>query len=257
MIEIRHKKAGDVLLRVDAETLEKADLTDAWLPGADLRGANLHQSKLTGATLDRADLTGADLRATLHGVKMAWADLRGANLEYASGPAADLRGASLRNVKALRADFRKADLRQADLCGGVFYEAWFSKADLRGSRFDEHTVWSPGFQPERHGAVRVGDGAAIVDQVMGSKLQIIGGWLLKDGRMEGDQATHIIDHLIADHLIEVDGREGGWTKLYLDPSAGTYWELTYPRSEMHGGGPRILTQLSADAVRSQYGREIG
>jgi immunity protein 27 of polymorphic toxin system len=46
---------------------------------------------------------------------------------------------------------------------------------------------------------------------------------------------------------------GCWSKLYLDPVDGGYWELTYPQSEMHGGGPPQLVHISADAAKIKYG----
>jgi hypothetical protein len=87
------------------------------------------------------------------------------------------------------------------------------------------------------------------------RLTIVGGWVLKDGEVVGDQATRIIRHLVADHFIEVSEREGGWTTLHLDPTDGSYWELTYPQSEMHGAGPPALARLSADEVWTLYGIE--
>ena len=41
MIEIKHKTTGEVLHRVDADSLQSADLRYADLRGADLYGANL------------------------------------------------------------------------------------------------------------------------------------------------------------------------------------------------------------------------
>jgi uncharacterized protein YjbI with pentapeptide repeats len=41
MIEIRQKETGAVLARVNAATLERANLGDRYLVGADLKGAQL------------------------------------------------------------------------------------------------------------------------------------------------------------------------------------------------------------------------
>ena len=41
MIEIRHKESGEILHRVDADTLEDAVLSGLRLAGADLSGLNL------------------------------------------------------------------------------------------------------------------------------------------------------------------------------------------------------------------------
>lgn len=94
MVEIRHKKSGVVLLRIENEALTRSDLAGLNLPGADLhraalRGANLQSTNLTGADLSHADLTEADLQDAL----LAEADLRGTNLD-----GAQLRGADLTRV---------------------------------------------------------------------------------------------------------------------------------------------------------------
>ena len=44
----------------------------------------------------------------------------------------------------------------------------------------------------------------------------------------------------------------GWETLYRDPRDGRLWELTYPQSEMHGGGPRRLHVLSRDEAAAKY-----
>jgi uncharacterized protein YjbI with pentapeptide repeats len=107
MIEIKHKDTGEVLKRVDDETLTFTDLA-----GAHLRGADLAFVDLQWVSLIDADLRGADLYG---------ADLCGARLLYADLGEADLRYANLR-----QADFSHVNMRQAK---------------LRGARYDERTVW--------------------------------------------------------------------------------------------------------------------
>src|SRR5437879_2121483 len=72
MIEIlAWEHSNQVILRVEAPSLAKADL----------RGANLVQALLSGKELQHAALIQADLRgADLCGADLADADLRGANL---------------------------------------------------------------------------------------------------------------------------------------------------------------------------------
>jgi uncharacterized protein YjbI with pentapeptide repeats len=89
MIEIKHKITGEVLHRVDADSLQGADLGNADLRGADLSGADL-----SGANLRLANLFGADLSdANLSYANLSGADLSGAYLGFA-----DLRGAYLRDA---------------------------------------------------------------------------------------------------------------------------------------------------------------
>jgi hypothetical protein len=73
-----------------------------------------------------------------------------------------------------------------------------------------------------------------------------GKWIV-DGR-----SCELIQRLIGRRFIHVDQREDGWTKLYQDPVDDAYWELSYPHSEMHGGGPPALTKLSTGQVRTLY-----
>ncbi|WP_394086234.1 Imm27 family immunity protein [Roseixanthobacter finlandensis] len=63
--------------------------------------------------------------------------------------------------------------------------------------------------------------------------------------IEGDAAE--IDALLSTELIHLAATEGGWRKLYRHRATGSFWELSYPQSEMHGGGPRRLRELSLTA----------
>ena len=99
-IEIKSKN-GVVLMSLNIDTLQ----------GADLRGANLQEANLQGA-----DLWGANLRrANLQGADLWGANLRRANLQEADLRGADLEGANLRGANLQEADLRGANLEGADL----------------------------------------------------------------------------------------------------------------------------------------------
>jgi len=51
-------------------------------------------------------------------------------------------------------------------------------------------------------------------------------------------------------LVVVDG--DNWSALYRSPDDGSYWELTYPKSHMHGGGAPCLKLLSYDFAINKY-----
>ena len=70
-MEIKHKLTNEVLLTIECDSLQGADLRLANLRGADLRLANLQGADLRGANLQEADLRLANLRG---------ANLRGADL---------------------------------------------------------------------------------------------------------------------------------------------------------------------------------
>ena len=69
--------------------------------------------------------------------------------------------------------------------------------------------------------------------------ELIGSWILKGDRVIGDDICKRIEWLISEELVLVE--TGNWTGIYLDQNDGRYWRLTYPQSEMHGGGPPSLT----------------
>ena len=82
--------------------------------------------------------------------------------------------------------------------------------------------------------------------ISGAKLAETGKWTVDGNNCQ------LIQHLIGSHLIHVDQRGDGWTKLYQDPRDGAYWELTYPHGDMHGGGPPTLSRRSIEEVRALY-----
>ena len=83
--------------------------------------------------------------------------------------------------------------------------------------------------------------------------EIVGHWDLVEGRIHADEAAVRIKRLIAEHLILVARDASGWDVLYRDPDDGRYWELTYPKSGMHGGGPPMLVCLDTERSRAKYG----
>jgi len=86
------------------------------------------------------------------------------------------------------------------------------------------------------------------------EVEIIGSWVMVNGRMTEDETSHRITSLIKTELEHVATTKDGWEKLYRDPRDGRLWELTYPRSEMQGGGPQALLRTSPEKAQEKYGR---
>jgi len=61
-----------------------------------------------------------------------------------------------------------------------------------------------------------------------------------------------IEYLISRYFIKKNRSEDGWEVLYQDPSDLRFWELTYPNSDWHGGGPPALIHLSVEAAKKKY-----
>ena len=86
-----------------------------------------------------------------------------------------------------------------------------------------------------------------------TETQITGKWLSRDRRTTADEACERIDELVRSHLRQLGRDTSGWDVLYRNPDDGRLWELTYPQSEMHGGGSPQLRCLTLDEARGKYG----
>jgi Immunity protein 27 len=85
------------------------------------------------------------------------------------------------------------------------------------------------------------------------EVDLRGDWLVKKDRsVVGDATEQRIEWLTVQKLERIANDLSGWDTLYRDPRDGRMWELTYPRSEMHGGGPRRLHVLSRDEAAAKY-----
>jgi len=139
-------------ISLNGAELRRANLSYAYLQGADLFGAILEGADLTEANLDSAYLRGADLtgarlgranlaEATLESAKMqdvdlTGADLRNANLSSATMVHANLTAANLRAALLANADMRQANMQNCAMPQAVMREADLQDADLFQARFD-------------------------------------------------------------------------------------------------------------------------
>lgn len=82
---------------------------------------------------------------------------------------------------------------------------------------------------------------------------LVGHWIEKDGEVVGDDACLRIDVLLRDHLQKIATSSDGWRVLFRDPNDGRLWELSYPHSGWHGGGPPKLELLSPESAKQLYG----
>jgi hypothetical protein len=89
-----------------------------------------------------------------------------------------------------------------------------------------------------------------------SETVLTGQWILQGGRPVVDDVCKRILALTGSYLVEVGRDTSGWDTLYRDPTDGRYWELTYPQSELQGGGPPQLRCLTADEAKQKYGSQV-
>ena len=89
-----------------------------------------------------------------------------------------------------------------------------------------------------------------------SEIVITGKWILQGGRPVADEVCKRIAALTKTYLVKVGRDASGWNTLYRDPTDGRYWELIYPQSELHGGGPPELRNLDVQEANQKYGTQL-
>ncbi|MBL0317838.1 MAG: hypothetical protein IPP74_00790 [Alphaproteobacteria bacterium] len=89
-------------------------------------------------------------------------------------------------------------------------------------------------------------------KIQNSETEITGSWLMKEGRVINDEASYRINDLISTYLLKLGKDISGWNTLYRDPYDGRYWELIYPQSEIHGGGPPQLRCIKEEEIKNKY-----
>ena len=79
-----------------------------------------------------------------------------------------------------------------------------------------------------------------------------GRWLFDENGLCADDTAKRIGELTGSYLLEVARDSAGWDALYRDPADGRLWELTYPESNLHGGGPPQLRCVTPAQVSQKY-----
>ena len=83
---------------------------------------------------------------------------------------------------------------------------------------------------------------------------LTGRWLFHGGVNRADFACERIEWLTKNELQRLANSPqwGDWEILFVDPTDGRYWELTYPQGELQGGGPPQLQVLSKTDAQKKY-----
>jgi Immunity protein 27 len=72
------------------------------------------------------------------------------------------------------------------------------------------------------------------------------------GGVVGDENANRIEQLTQNYLTRIADSHDGWSTLYRDPNDGRYWEMTYPESGRHGGGPPTLKVVDLGELRTRF-----
>lgn len=93
-------------------------------------------------------------------------------------------------------------------------------------------------------------------KIQATETQLSGNWLSHNGRIVADETCQRIEELVRSHLTQLGPDAIGWDMLYRDADDGRLWELTYPKSELHGGGPPQLRCLTLGEAKRKYGAVV-
>jgi hypothetical protein len=85
---------------------------------------------------------------------------------------------------------------------------------------------------------------------------LVGKWIFTNGQMQADETAKRIEWLVSKHLKKLGSTGGGWDVLFIDSSDQRLWELTYPQSDMQGGGPPELTNITKSEASKKYGLDL-
>ena len=82
---------------------------------------------------------------------------------------------------------------------------------------------------------------------------ICSDWTIESNKLTQQDAFEVserIYNLTQNYLEKVF--DAGWEILFRDPVDGRLWELTFPKGDMHGGGPRRLSYISNEEANKKY-----
>jgi hypothetical protein len=94
-----------------------------------------------------------------------------------------------------------------------------------------------------------------MNKLQPTEKDLVGNWVSGDMGLQADETSKRIEWLMSSVLEKIadSPQWGAWETLFRDPDDGRFWERTYPKGEMHGGGPPRLTNISREQARAKYG----
>ena len=92
----------------------------------------------------------------------------------------------------------------------------------------------------------------MIDLLKPHETNLVGQWVLTGNQVKRDATAERIYELSEKHLQYLASTDGGWSKLFRDPSDNRFWELTYPNSGWQGGGPPALSFLDPASAVARY-----
>ncbi|WP_052417196.1 Imm27 family immunity protein [Cellvibrio mixtus] len=92
----------------------------------------------------------------------------------------------------------------------------------------------------------------MIEKLKNTENFLEGAWVLENGKIVEDSVSKRIQLLITAFLKKVAVSDDGWDTLYIDTDDSRYWELTYPESNLQGGGAPALKNIAYDEAEKKY-----
>jgi len=96
-----------------------------------------------------------------------------------------------------------------------------------------------------------------IDKIQSNETVIDSDWRISSNHLTREDAFEVqkrIYVLTTNYLEKLIDK--GWEALYIDHNDNRFWELTYPKSEMQGGGPPLLKNIDKNLAFTKYGIDI-
>ena len=81
---------------------------------------------------------------------------------------------------------------------------------------------------------------------------LLGSWVVKDSKVVTDAVGQEIEDRLRKYSRLAKSKDGDWAILYIDRELNEFWELTYPQSHLHGGGPKALSRITEEEANLRY-----
>jgi hypothetical protein len=71
---------------------------------------------------------------------------------------------------------------------------------------------------------------------------------MNENRLEGNKGEEFARKNLVQVVVDVEN----WQVLHRNPKTGEYWKESFPRSEMHGGGPALFEKISEEEAKRAF-----
>ena len=91
-----------------------------------------------------------------------------------------------------------------------------------------------------------------MNSIKPEELVLEGSWITVSGNVVEDENCKRIWYVTSQILEKIGDSKDGWRQLFIDPKDNRLWELDFPHSDQHGGGPPRLSVVKKSDIEDNY-----